>query len=230
MSSSGGWLDPHLLSGATSGFLATLMLHPLDLIKTRFHVQEHGNRRLPHYAGLVDALRKIVRIEGWRGLYGGLTPNIVGNTASWGVYMLAYNRSKDRLAERGFSGSSLYITAATVAGALTTMLLHPVFMVKTRLQLQLNASPQQQLSGLVPVAQRDNYAGTFNAVRRMVAEEGVSTLYRGIGPSMLLVSHGSIQFLTCAPARAPPGTAPSLGQKNRTARELTQCCPCAPLA
>ena len=208
-------LDFHSISGASAGFIATLGLHPLDLIKTRFHVQDRGSRRLPQYAGLLDAVRTIHRLEGWRGFYGGLTPNILGNTASWGVYMYAYNRCKDSLADRGVSGSPLYLGAATVAGALTTMLLHPVFTVKTRLQLQmqiaepaaavgaLSAAPaaaqqqqqQQQLSKLVPASQRDNYSGTINAVRRMVAEEGLVSLYRGIGPSMLLVSHGSIQFL-----------------------------------
>ena len=192
-------IDPHLVAGATSGFLATMMLHPLDLVKTRFHVQEHGGRRLPHYAGMLDAVRKIIRLEGWRGLYGGLGPNVVGNTASWGVYMHMYNRSKDALHERGHTGSQLYIGAATVAGALTTLLLHPVFMVKTRMQLQMNttagAASQPLPSGLLPLAQRDNYASSLNAVRRMVQDEGVLALYRGIGPSMLLVSHGSIQFL-----------------------------------
>ena len=29
----------------------------------------------------------------------------------------------------------------------------------------------------------------------MVREEGALSLYRGMGPSMLLVSHGSVQFL-----------------------------------
>lgn len=202
-------IDPHLVAGATSGFLATMMLHPLDLIKTRFHVQEHGSRRLPHYAGMLDAVRKIIRLEGWGGLYGGLGPNIVGNTASWGVYMHVYNRSKDALHERGHSGSQLYITAATLGGVVTTLLLHPVFMIKTRMQLQMNASAaslssSSSSSTLLPLAQRDNYAGSLNAVRRMVQEEGALSLYKGIGPSMLLVSHGTIQFLAYARATRAP--------------------------
>ena len=86
-------------------------MHPLDLIKTRFHVQEHGSKRLPHYGGLLDACRTIYRIEGWRGFYGGLAPNLLGNTTSWGVYMCAYNRCKVVLADRGFAGSQLYANA-----------------------------------------------------------------------------------------------------------------------
>ena len=130
---------------------------------------------------MVDAVRTIIKIEGFRGLYGGLGPNIVGNTASWGVYMLAYNRCKDKLQERGYSGSPLYVSAASVAGVLTTLLLHPVFTLKTRMQLQLNAKSSNLPSTLLPAAQRDNYAGSLNAIRRMVQEEGIVSLYRGLG-------------------------------------------------
>ena len=203
-------LDTHAASGAVAGCIATLALHPLDLIKTRFHVQEHGNKRLPRYSNLLDAFRTIHRLEGWRGFYGGLLPNIVGNTTSWSVYMYSYNRCKDTFAERGgLAGSSLYLSSATVAGTITTLLLHPVFTVKTRLQLQMAApkaaptlADAASAARCLPEAQLDNYAGPVNAVRRMVTEEGVLSLYRGMGPSMLLVSHGSIQFLAYEQCKA----------------------------
>ena len=194
----------HLLAGGCAGFTATALLHPLDLIKTRLHVQELSvtgvKRRLPFYGGLLDACRSIYRLEGALGFYGGLAPNVVGNTGSWAVYMYAYNSCKTALAQRQWAdGTQLYLTAATVAGAITTLLMHPVFTIKTRMQLQLNAHQPAQAAGLpsslVPMSKRDNYKGSLQAVRRMVEEEGALSLYRGMGPSMLLVSHGSIQFL-----------------------------------
>ena len=39
-----------------------------------------------------DALRGIVESHGWRGLYRGVVPNIVGNASSWGLYFLWYVR------------------------------------------------------------------------------------------------------------------------------------------
>ena len=160
----------HMLAGASAGFVATALLHPLDLIKTRFHVQEHGSRRLPMYQGIIDACQKIVRLEGARGLYSGLWPNVVCNTASWGIYMYAYNGCKRELEPRGLTGSSLYLTAATLAGVFATLIIHPVFTVKTRLQLQLRVEESERLPGaLVPKAARDNYSGTWNAVSRRAA-------------------------------------------------------------
>ena len=128
--------------------------------------------------------------------------------------MYTYNRCKASLGKCHIQGTQLYLTAATASGVLTTLLLHPVFTVKTRLQLQLHvaaASDSAQLPrGLVPVSRRDNYVGMINAVRRMVAEEGLLSLYRGLGPSLLLVSHGSIQFLVYEHAKLHLARAPSV--------------------
>ena len=52
-----------------------MLLHPLDLIKTRMQVQDQvqaqewgGQRRLPSYNGVWHACRRIVTVEGWLGL------------------------------------------------------------------------------------------------------------------------------------------------------------------
>jgi len=193
-----------MVAGAGAGCGATLLLHPLDLIKTRMQVQDQvqaqewgGQRRLPSYNGVWHACRRIVTVEGWLGLYQGLWPNMLGNTASWGLYMWLYNEGKTVLAQRtSLSDSAVYLGAATGAGTITSLIIHPVFTIKTRLQLQLRETALAMPAGLVPAAQRDNYNTGLNAALRMVREEGVMSLYRGIGPSLLLVSHGSLQFLT----------------------------------
>lgn len=58
----------HLLAGVSGGVASTLILHPLDLIKTRFAVND-GLQSRPQYNGLYDAFKSIVRDEGARGLY-----------------------------------------------------------------------------------------------------------------------------------------------------------------
>ena len=211
------------VAGAGAGFVATALLHPLDLIKTRFQVQESGGRRLPLYRGVPHAIRTIVQLEGVAGLYAGLLPNVVGSTASWGIYFHFYNGFKERMGSRreAMGDSAVYIAAATAAGVLTTLMMHPVFTIKTRLQLQMHqaaepaavaaaeaapsassAPPAAAAQRLVPAHQRDNYAGALNAFGRMVREEGVLSLYRGLGASLMLVSHASLQFLTYEHSKA----------------------------
>jgi solute carrier family 25 folate transporter 32 len=38
--------------------------------------------------GVYRALEEAVKIDGWRGLYRGLGPNLVGGASSWGLYFL----------------------------------------------------------------------------------------------------------------------------------------------
>ena len=44
----------------------------------------------PQYTGITNAATSIVRQNGIRGLYQGVTPNLWGAGASWGLYFLAY--------------------------------------------------------------------------------------------------------------------------------------------
>lgn len=40
----------------------------------------------PQYNGILDALKTIARSNGFVGLYQGVTPNVWGTGASWGLY------------------------------------------------------------------------------------------------------------------------------------------------
>jgi len=58
----------HLLAGVSGGVASTLILHPLDLVKIRFAVNDGLSSR-PQYNGLYDAFRSILKDEGVKGLY-----------------------------------------------------------------------------------------------------------------------------------------------------------------
>ena len=46
------------------------------------------------YRGTAHALKQIISLEGWRGLYAGLLPSVIGSSVSWGLYFFAYNQAK----------------------------------------------------------------------------------------------------------------------------------------
>ena len=60
---------------------------------------------------------------------------------------------------------------------------NPIWLVKTRLQLQVNG-----------VGDQKHYQGFRDAVQTILKEEGVLGLYRGFIPALFLTSHGAIQF------------------------------------
>ena len=92
-------------------------MHPLDLVKVRFQLAETPRRlssiqstssfstsptsTSPGAAGssftskrpgfgtaVYGALSDAVKTDGWKGLYRGLVPNLVGGAGSWGLYFL----------------------------------------------------------------------------------------------------------------------------------------------
>ena len=78
----------HLMAGISGGVVSTLVLHPLDLLKIRFAVDDGKLQDRPQYRGLTHAFSSIFKTEGARGLYKGVSPNVFGAGAAWGSYFL----------------------------------------------------------------------------------------------------------------------------------------------
>ncbi|CAG8689037.1 3481_t:CDS:2, partial [Funneliformis mosseae] len=82
---SGSTAFDHAMAGITAGAMTTILLHPLDLIKTRFQVDESTKRRRRFGATFIE-MKYIVKKHQFIGLYRGVTANLAGATASWGFY------------------------------------------------------------------------------------------------------------------------------------------------
>uniref|UniRef100_A0A8C0QMY8 Solute carrier family 25 member 32 n=2 Tax=Canis lupus TaxID=9612 RepID=A0A8C0QMY8_CANLF len=83
----------NLVAGVSGGVLSNLALHPLDLVKIRFAVSD-GLELRPKYKGILHCLTTIWKLDGLRGLYQGVTPNVWGAGLSWGLYFFFYNAIK----------------------------------------------------------------------------------------------------------------------------------------
>ncbi|VDN86850.1 unnamed protein product [Brugia pahangi] len=49
-------------------------------------IANDGNRQRPQYHNYWHAARSIIQSKGYKGLYQGLSPNLVGSAVSWGLY------------------------------------------------------------------------------------------------------------------------------------------------
>jgi solute carrier family 25 folate transporter 32 len=67
----------HLLSAAEAGSVVCVLTNPVWLVKTRLQLQGPAHGTHQPYTGFYDALRSILKEEGWRGLYKGLGPGLV---------------------------------------------------------------------------------------------------------------------------------------------------------
>lgn len=180
----------YFVAGISGGVVSTLTLHPLDLIKIRLAVND-GRASVPQYNGIVDAFRQIVKSEGIRGFYRGVTPNVLGSGCSWGLYFFFYNNIKTWI-QGGNSkkplGPSMHMLAAADAGLLTLLMTNPIWVVKTRLCLQYVEDKN--------LAECKKYKGVTDALKKIYRTEGIRGLYKGLVPGMFGVSHGAIQFMT----------------------------------
>ncbi|CAI5481085.1 unnamed protein product [Closterium sp. Yama58-4] len=90
------WNRPEAIAGAVAGMATVAILHPLDIVRTRFQVNDGRDPTIPRYHGVVSAITTISRSEGMRGLYAGLYPSMVGSSLSWALYFFLYSHAKDR--------------------------------------------------------------------------------------------------------------------------------------
>ncbi|XP_018572576.1 mitochondrial folate transporter/carrier-like [Anoplophora glabripennis] len=175
----------HLIAGISGGVTSTLILHPLDVIKIRFAVSDGRMQKTPKYSGIINAFSTIFHKEGVKGLYRGVTPNVWGAGASWGLYFLFYNAIKANL-QKGNSdmhlAASTHLLAASEAGLMTLLITNPLWVVKTRLCLQFDSSTQA-------------YNGMIDALVKIYKADGIKGYYKGLIPGIFGVSHGAVQFM-----------------------------------
>ena len=85
----------HTLSGTSAGAFATVLLYPIDSIKTRMQAQDGTAARkindVTMYRSTRHALRAVIQTEGFLALYQGMTPALVGGAVAWGLYFGGYN-------------------------------------------------------------------------------------------------------------------------------------------
>jgi len=219
----------HLVAGTAAGLVSTAALFPLDTIKVRYQVDEATTLRAPQR--LVGAFKSVLQKEGTLGLYQGLPAGLYGSGISWGGYFYFYELSKSRWVASRAPGegdkwnAAWHQTAAAIeAGAIMVALTNPIWLVKTRMQLQLRvvaeatAAPMAAASGVGVVGGgvvgggvvgggvvgggvgRSSlglrpYRSFWDALATIVREEGPLALYKGSLPALLLTSHGAVQFV-----------------------------------
>jgi solute carrier family 25, member 33/36 len=187
-----------ILTGHRTGGIATAILtSPLDVLRTRlqsdfYHTQhvaqasKHMNLSLPrtfilHFQETFDTLIAIHRVEGWRCLFKGLGPSMTGVVPATAIKFYTYGNCKrilpDILSVEPNS-SVVHLLSATSAGIVTGTATNPIWLVKTRLQLDKSRVTAGKL-------QERQYKNSLDCVRQVIQQEGVKGLYRGLTASYL---------------------------------------------
>ena len=188
------WESP--LSGAGAGLASGIVTCPLDVIKTKLQAQggwsasrkTTGQQAKQLYSGVIGSARTIFKDEGVRGLYRGLGPMLMGYLPTWAVYLTIYEKSRQPYYDMCENWWLARCYASLTAGACSTLLTNPIWVIKTRLMSQSNRSTSEgRRIGY-------HYLNTWDAARQMYRAEGFRSFYSGLTPAMLGLTHVAVQF------------------------------------
>ena len=186
---------------------------PLDVLKTRlqsdfYQSQIEASRvargiphpstvsiprsALIHFSETFQILFTIHKIEGWRALFKGLGPNLVGVIPARAINFYTYGNGKRIISEKFNGGNEaawVHLCAAATAGIATGTATNPIWLVKTRLQLDKSNAER---SGTQSIRK---YKNSLDCIKQTLQNEGVRGLYRGLSASYLGVSESTLQWV-----------------------------------
>eukprot|EP01111_Echinosteliopsis_oligospora_P005929 TRINITY_DN1971_c0_g1_i1.p1 TRINITY_DN1971_c0_g1~~TRINITY_DN1971_c0_g1_i1.p1 ORF type:complete len:725 (+),score=230.78 TRINITY_DN1971_c0_g1_i1:130-2304(+) len=166
--------------GAVAGGIGATAVYPIDLVKTRMQNQRAVDPALRQYKNSWDCFRQVLRGEGFRGLYKGLGPQIVGVAPEKAIKLTVNDLLRGLFEDksRGEIYFPLEVLAGGGAGASQVMFTNPLEIVKIRLQ----------------VAGKDHVSSLG-----IIKELGISGLYKGAGACLLRdIPFSAIYFPTYA--------------------------------
>lgn len=189
--------------------VTSIVTAPLDVLRTRlqsdfYHTTsrptlaaELASSSLPrilsapfrHTAETFGILGSIKAAEGWRGLFRGLGPSLAGVVPAAAVKFYVYGNCKTFAAsflDRRVDDSFVHAQAAVFAGIVTATATNPIWLVKTRLQLD-----KSRAEG----ANARQYRGSLDCVQQVLRREGVPGLYRGLTASYLGVVETALHLV-----------------------------------
>ncbi|KAI9329741.1 mitochondrial carrier domain-containing protein [Obelidium mucronatum] len=193
----------HALAGAGGGMASMALTYPLVTVSTRAQVNKAPTSPsraatptkpspVSTFTAQKDAFLKIIREEGFGGLYSGIESAMFGIAVTQGVYYYWYEYVKAAFEAAQETERSISIfesmAAGAIAGAATSITTNPIWVVnlrqtvkKSSLDDSANGKPQRSLS-------------TLQTISKIYKEEGITGFWKGIIPALILVINPIIQY------------------------------------
>ncbi|XP_040213690.1 calcium-binding mitochondrial carrier protein Aralar1 [Rana temporaria] len=122
--------------GAIAGAVGATAVYPIDLVKTRMQNQRSSFVGELVYKNSFDCFKKVLRYEGFFGLYRGLLPQLVGVAPEKAIKLTVNDFIRDKFTQRDGSIPMLAeIMAGGCAGGSQVIFTNPLEIVKIRLQV-----------------------------------------------------------------------------------------------
>ncbi|KAJ3574480.1 hypothetical protein NP233_g1752 [Leucocoprinus birnbaumii] len=205
------WTANSMIAGAGGGLVASIATCPLDVVKTKLQAQRVLQGQAG-YLGIWGTVKSILFHDGFRGLYRGLGPTILGYLPTWAIYFAVYDFIKTAFGEaplgaapepekvRHGKGDQIY-PAAQVKGYQPAIREHP-WSLHLLSAMTAGAASTCATNPLWVIKTRFmtqsraevRYRHTWDAALTIYRTEGIAAFYRGLVPSLLGILHVAVQF------------------------------------
>lgn len=158
----------NLTTGALARVAAGFVVNPVTVLKVRYE------STLYNYTSMSGAAKDILAKEGFRGFFAGFGATAVRDAPYAGLYVLIYEQAKaelgtllsggsDNTMVSASSSASVNFGSGVIAAVTATAVTNPFDAIKTRLQI----APRK-------------YGNMFRAASRMLSEEGIQSMFKGL--------------------------------------------------
>ncbi|XP_011409833.1 PREDICTED: calcium-binding mitochondrial carrier protein SCaMC-1-like [Amphimedon queenslandica] len=149
--------------GAFAGCFATILTHPIDLIRAQVTI-DTANKH-----SLAQRIRIIYQQEQLRGLYKGLGPTLLAIAPFIAVQQASYDLLKHKATLHGLTPSPmLFLTCGALAGATAQTAVYPLDVIRRRLQV----------SGAAARSLRELFSGLSVTYLKIMPSVAISLLVR----------------------------------------------------
>ncbi|CCH44711.1 putative mitochondrial carrier [Wickerhamomyces ciferrii] len=187
----------HFVAGGIGGMAGAVCTSPFDVVKTRLQSDVFRNTYLhqmksknlilqagQHFKETFGIINNVYKNEGFRSLFKGLGPNLVGVIPARSINFFVYGVGKDLISKNFNNGQEsawVHLFAAACAGIATSTATNPIWLVKTRLQLDKASSKL--------------YKNSWDCIKSVIKHEGFAGLYKGLTASYLGSVESTLQWV-----------------------------------
>lgn len=169
----------HFICGGLAGCCSSVIVQPIDVLRTRLVAQ--GEPKV--YNSLYQAVRAMHHENGLRTFYKGLVPTMMEIFPQTGMHFAFYTRLQmfwkdyiNSLVDSDVTATESLFCGA-MSGILSKIIIHPLDVVKKRLQIDGFAFRE---GSVVPAHHTTQSGGMLNCIKNIARNEGILGFYKGL--------------------------------------------------
>ncbi|KAL2346561.1 hypothetical protein Fmac_000561 [Flemingia macrophylla] len=183
-----------LIAGGFAGALSKTAVAPLERVKILWQTRTAGF----HSIGVYQSLNKILKHEGFQGLYKGNGASVIRIVPYAALHFMTYERYKswilNNCPELG-TGPFIDLLAGSAAGGTSVLCTYPLDLARTKLAYQVADTRENIKDGMKGVQYQSANNGIKGVLTSVYKEGGFRGLYRGAGPTLTgILPYAGLKF------------------------------------